>query len=98
MCLFVNRKISQWFKNSVLLRDFRIAGVKDNEMGEYWMPEYPDYPAGYPDKAPSGQKKVPPRIKDEGDFRIINSEFEFCQELEFNPDEWCRYMLERLII
>ena len=94
---FIKFLTKTWTFVQKSLRDFRIAGVVDNEKGAYWKPEYPDYPPGYPDKAPEGGKKGPKRVKDEENFKVINTEFEFCQELEFNPDEWCRFMLERLV-
>ena len=36
-------------------KDFRLAGIRNNDKGNYTIPEMPEYPPGYPDKAP-----VPP--------------------------------------
>ena len=35
-------------------RDFRLAGVRNNEEGNYLLPDMPDVPPGYPDLAPEG--------------------------------------------
>lgn len=35
-------------------RDFRLAGVRDNENGRFLVPDMPVIPPGYPDLAPPG--------------------------------------------
>ena len=66
-------------------RDFRLVGLVDNDIGYSEMPDYPDLPPGYPDKAPAGIDTSKYRIKDiEPEVRPrldINCEFidsEFC--------------------
>ena len=92
-------------------RDFRIAGVRDNHKGEYMMPDYPNYPPGYPDKAPVGDKvskkarqslrnepKKFEKVKESSTkFVVHNDDFLDCEEdkLVFEPDEWCKYLFER---
>ena len=43
-------------------RDFRIAGVRNNEKGNYILPDMPNEPEGYPGK--KQLKKFNPKIKD----------------------------------
>ena len=35
-------------------RDFRLAGVRNNEEGRYLEPDMPELPPGYPDLPPPG--------------------------------------------
>ena len=78
-------------------RDFRIAGVRNNENGRYLEPEMPELPPGYPDKAPENIKKRATNFKRVDDskfeFNIQNAEFADCKDdLIFKMDEWCQYM------
>ena len=34
-------------------RDFRLAGVRNNEKGEFLRPDFPELPEGYPDMNPN---------------------------------------------
>jgi len=68
-------------------RDFRLVGLEDNHLGYYEMPDYPNEPPGYPDKAPQGvdtssyrtvsEKKqdIGLKLVDEIDCELIESEF-----------------------
>ena len=80
-------------------RDFRIAGIRNNEKGEFIKPDFPDYPPGYPDQTVKQSKKYK-RVKENSGkpFSInVTEEINECNEdkLIFDPDEWCKYMLER---
>ena len=65
-------------------RDFRIAGVRNNENGRYLEPEMPELPPGYPDKAPELSKKQASKFKRIDDstfeFNILNTEYADCKE------------------
>ena len=39
-------------------RDFRLAGVRNNQKGNTLKPDYPDLPEGYPDKSPNKKKFI----------------------------------------
>ena len=87
-------------------RDFRIAGLKDNEKGFYAGCDLfvcPDeLPPGYPDKAPVGKSvKKFKRVPDSKakPMRFQNPEGAMCKEsLTFDPDEFCIELAKEMLV
>lgn len=79
LSLFLNSGIKQIYgwvgdTRSNFRRDFRLAGVRDNENGAFLRPDFPELPDGYPDMNPAcpGKpedclntvKRVPDRVQE----------------------------------
>ena len=62
-------------------------------LGNYWHPEYPDYPPGYPDQKVSKKNIGYKRVKSEDTpMKIYNDEYETCTDQKQDKNDLFRYL------